>query len=136
MEYAAKINGIDVNVYRRSFAGWNRDHQKKSNHTKRTVNTAMKKSEFINPIKEFVEEVHNDTVGDAMKFYSNVAKSAQKNAKAAKARAKARQEEVRRQQEEMKKHRKTMMKRATILFAVIIVAALIAVSVVLHVRVG
>ena len=96
----------------------------------------MKKSEFINPIREFVEEVHNDTVGDAVKFYSNVAKSAEKNAKAAKARAKARQEEVRRQQEEMKKHRKAMMKRATILFAVIIVAALIAVSVVLHVRGG
>ena len=96
----------------------------------------MKKSEFINPIKDFVEEVHNDTVGDAVKFYSNVAKKADKNAKAAKARAKARQEEVRRQQEEMKKHRKAMMKRATILFAVIIVAALIAVSVVLHVRGG
>ena len=73
----------------------------------------MKKSEFINPIKEFVEEVHNDAVGDAVKFYSNVAKSAEKNAKAAKERAKARQEEIRRQQEEMKKHRKTMMKRAT-----------------------
>ena len=43
----------------------------------------MKKSEFINPIKEFVEEVHNDTVGDAVKFYSNVAKKADKNAKAA-----------------------------------------------------
>ena len=96
----------------------------------------MKKSEFINPIKEFVEEVHNDTVGDAVKFYSNVAKNAEKNAKAAKARAKARQEEVRQQQEEMKKHRKAMMKRATILFAVIVVAALIAVSVVLHVRGG
>ena len=96
----------------------------------------MKKSEFINPIKEFVEEVHNDTVGDAVKFHSNVAKKADKKAKAAKARAKARQEEVRRQQEEMKKHRKAMMKRATILFAVIVVAALIAVSVVLHVRGG
>ena len=91
---------------------------------------SMKKSEFINPIKEFVEEVHNDAVGDAVKFYSNVAKSA------AKERAKARQEEIRRQQEEMKKHRKTMMKRATILFAVIIVAAVIAVSLVLHVRAG
>jgi predicted nucleic acid-binding Zn ribbon protein len=36
----------------------------------------------------------------------------------------------------MKKHRRAMMKRATILFAVIVVAALIAVSVVLHVRGG
>ena len=53
----------------------------------------MKKSEFINPIKEFVEEVHNDTVGDAVKFYSNVAKKADKNAKAAKARAKAGRDE-------------------------------------------
>ena len=97
---------------------------------------SMKKSEFINPIKEFVEEVHNDAVGDAVKFYSNVAKSAGKNAKAAKEREKGRQEEIRRQPEEMKKHRKTMMKRATILFAVIIVAAVIAVSLVLHVRAG
>ena len=54
----------------------------------------MNKNDFINPIKEFVEEVHNDTVGDARKFYSNVAKNAEKNAKAAKERAKAKQEQI------------------------------------------
>ena len=96
----------------------------------------MNKNDFINPIKEFVEEVHNDTVGDARKFYSNVAKNAEKNAQAAKARAKAKQEQIRREQEEMKKQRRETMKRAGIIFAVIIIAAVIAVSVVLHVRVG
>ena len=96
----------------------------------------MNKNDFINPIKEFVVEVHNDTVGDARKFYSNVAKSAEKNAKEAKERAKARQEQIRREREEMKKHRRESMKRAGIVFAVIIVAAVIAVSVALHVRIG
>ena len=96
----------------------------------------MNKNDFINPIKEFVEEVHNDTVGDARKFYSNVAKNAEKNAKAAKERAKAKQEQIRREKEEMKKHRQETMKRAGIVFAVIIVAAIVAVSIAMHVRAG
>ena len=94
----------------------------------------MKKSEFINPIKEFVEEVHNDTIGDAKKFYSNVAKSAEREAKAAREKARARQERIRQEQEEMRKHRRETMKRAGVVFAAIIVIAIVAVSVILHVR--
>ena len=94
----------------------------------------MNKNDFINPIKEFVEEVHDDTIGDARKFYSNVAKNAEKNAKAAKERARAKQEQIRLENEDMKKHRVDTIKRAGIFFAVIILAAIVAVSVALHVR--
>ncbi len=96
----------------------------------------MKKSELLGPIKEFVEEVHNDTVGDAVKFYSNVAKNAEKNAQAAKERAKAKREQLRREQEEMKKHRAETMKRAGIILAVIIVVAVAAITAVLHFTMG
>ena len=91
-------------------------------------------NEILNPVREFVEEVQNDTIGDARKFYSNAARNAEKNAKAAKERAKARREKIRREQEEMKKQRAATMKRAGIVFAVIIVIGIIAVSVILHVK--
>ena len=91
-------------------------------------------NEILNPVREFVEEVHNDTIGDARKFYSNAARNAEKNAKAAKERAKARRERIRREQEEMKKQRAATMKRAGIVFAVIIVIGIIAVSFILHVK--
>ena len=94
------------------------------------------KDDIVNPLKEFVEEVHNDTIGDAVKFYSNAARRAEKNAKAAKEKAKAKRERIRREQEELKKQRAKMMKRAAIVFAVIIVTALVAISVVLHVQMG
>ncbi|MCR5090064.1 MAG: hypothetical protein K6C08_11210 [Oscillospiraceae bacterium] len=96
----------------------------------------MKKSDFINPIKEFVEEVHNDTVGDAWKFYSNVAKNAEKNAHDLQEKAKAKQAAIRREQEEMKKRRSETMRRASILFIVIIFTAIFVVSLALHFRVG
>ena len=97
---------------------------------------AMDKNELndlVNSVKTFAEEVHNDTIGDAKKFYSNVAKSAEKNAKTARAKAKAKQEAIRREQEEMKKHRQQMMKRATVIFVAIIVIAAVVVSLVLRV---
>ena len=91
-------------------------------------------NEILNPVREFAEEVHNDTIGDARKFYSNAARNAEKNAKAAKERAKARRERIRREQEEMKKQRAATMKRAGIVFAVIIVIGIVAVSFILHVK--
>ena len=91
-------------------------------------------NEIFNPVREFVEEVHNDTIGDARKFYSNAARNAEKNAKAAKERVKARQERIRREQEAMKKQRAATMKRAGIIFAIIIVVGLVAVSIILHVK--
>ncbi len=95
----------------------------------------MKKSDIINPIKDFVEEVHNDTIGDAWKFYSNVAKNAEKNANELKEKAKAKQEAIRREQEEMKKRRKETMRRASIFFVAVIVTVILAVTLALHFRV-
>ena len=92
------------------------------------------KSDIVNPLKEFVTEVHDDAIGDAVKFYSNAARHARQNAKAAKERARAKQERIRREQEAMRRQRQATMKRAGVVFAVIIVLALIAVSVVLHVK--
>ena len=66
--------------------------------------------DLVDPVKNFAEEVHSDTIGDAKRFYSAQAQKMKKNAEAAKAEAARRREELKREQEELKKHRRTAMK--------------------------
>ena len=91
------------------------------------------KRDLVDPIKTFTEEVYNDTVGDAKRFYSAQAKAVQQTARLAEKRAKEKGEAIRREQEEMKKHRKVMLKRAMIIIASLAVLSLVILSLILKV---
>lgn len=88
--------------------------------------------DLVDPVKDFAEEVHSDTIGDAKRFYSAQARRIKKNAEAAKAEAARRREELRREQEEMKKHRRTAMKRAALVVAGLIVIGVAILSLILN----
>lgn len=88
--------------------------------------------DLVDPVKNFAEEVHSDTIGDAKRFYSAQAQKMKKNAEAAKAEAARRREELRREQEEMKKHRRTAMKRAALVAAGLIVIGVAILSLILN----
>lgn len=88
--------------------------------------------DLVDPVKSFVEEVHNDTVGDAKKFYSGQAKKVKRNVEEAQVRAQQKKIAQKRQQEEQKKQRKVIMKRAMVVFVVIIVAAVVILSLILN----
>lgn len=97
----------------------------------KTVIDSLKR-DLVDPVKSFVEEVHEDTVGDAKKFYSDQAKKMERKAKAAQAQAAIKKEELRREREEMRKQRETTMKRAAILIVCLGVIALLIISTVLN----
>ena len=90
------------------------------------------KRDLIDPVKTFSEEVYDDTVGDAARFYSAQARNMQQNIRLAEKRTKEKAAAIRREQEEMKKHRMATMKRAAIVIAVLSVLALIILSLALN----
>lgn len=83
------------------------------------------KRDLVDPVKRFVEEVHDDTVGDAKRFYTEQGKRAQQNAKLARERAREKMEALRREQEEMKKRRAATMKRAAVTLALLALVSLL-----------
>ena len=93
------------------------------------------KRDLVDPVKSFVEEVHEDTVGDAVKFYSGQARKVGKSVETAREKARIRREAIRREQEELSRKRKARLKKALIVIAAIAVLSLLYISVALTMRV-
>ena len=90
------------------------------------------KRDLVDPIKSFTEEVCDDTLGDAKRFYTAQAKNIQQSARQAEKRAQEKKAAIRREQEELKKHRKAMMKRAATILVVLIVLSVVILSLILN----
>ena len=90
------------------------------------------KRDLVDPIKTFMEEVCDDTIGDAKRFYSAQARKVRRNVRLAEKRTKEKTAAIRQEQEEWKRRRKTRLKRALILFAGLAVLALVVVSLALN----
>lgn len=86
------------------------------------------KQDLLNPLKSFVDEVREDTVGDAKRYYSAKARRAQRDVKLAQDRAKAQMEAMKREQEARQRQRRAAMKRAAIALAVLALLAVILIS--------
>ena len=89
------------------------------------------KQDLFNPVKAFVKEVHDDTVGDAKKYYSAKAQKARQNADLAREKARAQMAAIRREQEQTRMRRKALKKRAAITLALLALLSLVLVSVAL-----
>lgn len=83
------------------------------------------KQDLVGPLKSFISEVHEDTVGDAKRFYSAKAGKAKQSARLAQARAKEQMAALKHEQEKMQRQRRAAMKRAAIILAAIALFALI-----------
>ena len=83
------------------------------------------KRDLVEPVKRFAEEVHDDTIGDAKRFYTAQGKRAQQNARLARERAREKMEAIRREQEEMKKRRSATMKRAAVTMVLLALVSLL-----------
>lgn len=90
------------------------------------------KRDLVDPIKSFSEEVCDDTLGDAKRFYTARARAVRRSARLAEQRAQEKREATRRSQEEMKKTRKAMLKRAEIILAALILLGLVVISLILY----
>ena len=90
------------------------------------------KRDLVDPIKRFTEEVCDDTIGDAKRFYTATAKSARKNARLAEARAREKMAAIEREQAEMSKRRKAVLKRAGTAFLVLALLGIVVLSVILN----
>ena len=86
------------------------------------------KQDLVGPVKSFLAEVREDTVGDAKRFYSARAQKAQQEVKLAQERTQARLNAVRQEQEALRKRRKAMMKRATIILVLLGLFSLLVIS--------
>ena len=60
--------------------------------------------DLVDPVKSFVNEVREDTVGDAKKFYAGQAKRIRHNIESSQKQTQVRKTELRREQEENRKH--------------------------------
>lgn len=83
------------------------------------------KRDLVEPVKSFMEEVHDDTIGDAKRFYKAQGRKAQQNARLAREKAREKMEAIRREQEEMKKRRAATMKRAAVTLALLAIFSLL-----------
>ena len=90
------------------------------------------KRDLVDPIKSFTEEVCDDTIGDAKRFYTATAKSARKNARLAEARAREKIAAIEREQAEMSKRRKAVLKRAGTALLVLALLGIVVLSVILN----
>ena len=90
------------------------------------------KRDLVDPIKSFTEEVCDDTLGDAKRFYTARARSVRQNARLAEQRAKEKREAIRRSQEEMKQNRKAMLKRAEIILVALALLGIVVISLILY----
>ena len=86
------------------------------------------KQDLVGPIRSFVSEVREDTVGDAGRFYASRAKKAAQSTKLAQEKARAQMAALRQEQERMQRRRKAAMKRAAITLALIALFALVIIS--------
>ncbi len=90
------------------------------------------KRDLVDPIKTFTEEVCDDTIGDAERFYSAHAKKLRRTIRLTEERTKEKTAAIRREQEERKRRRQAKLSRAVIVFAGLAVLILIVVSLALN----
>ena len=88
--------------------------------------------DLVGPVKSFLREVGDDTVGDAKKFYTARARETEKSVRRAQAQTREKLAAIRREQEELKKHRQAMMKRAAIILALLALFSFLAISAALN----
>ena len=88
--------------------------------------------DLVDPVKSFVNEVREDTVGDAKKFYAGQAKRIRHHMESSRKRTQVRKAELRREQEEKRKHRKAALKKVMSIIAVIAVIAFLVISAALN----
>ncbi len=92
------------------------------------------KRDLIDPVKTFTEEVYDDSIGDAGRFYAGRAQRAQRSAELARERTREKMAAIRKEREEMKRRRSAMMKRAAIIMALLALFGLIVMSAALSAR--
>ena len=90
------------------------------------------KRALVNPVKNFIDEVQDDTLGDAKRFYSEKARDVALRAKIARERAEIQTAAMKLEQEQRRKQRRKGLKRALILLAVLAALSLIVISVILN----
>ena len=88
--------------------------------------------DLVDPVRSFVDEVHNDTVGDAKKFYAGQARKLKNRMDSSRRQAQIRKAEHMRAQEEQRKRRRAALKRTAIVLAVIAVVAFLVISAALN----
>ena len=86
------------------------------------------KRDLVGPVKSFLSEVRDDTVGDAKRYYTDRARKAEQGVRRAQEKTKAQLAQMRREQEELKKHRRAMMKMAAIILALLALFSIVAIS--------
>ncbi len=92
------------------------------------------KGDLINPIKVFVDEVYNDTVGDSRRFYSSKARQTKQKIKQVRNKTEEQMSAFAQKRDEQQKRRKTSVKRITIVLALVVLSGIIIVSLALSVR--
>lgn len=90
------------------------------------------KQDLVGPLKRFTQEVREDTVGDAKRFYSAQARRAAKNAKLARQKTAEKMAELRREQQELQRRRQRLMKRAGITLVLLAIFSAVVLSLALH----
>ena len=86
------------------------------------------KQDLLGPIRSFVREVGDDTVGDAKRFYSARARRAKQSAAHARDKAAEQIAQLRQEQERARKQRKVMAKRTFLVLALLAVFSLVVLS--------
>lgn len=90
------------------------------------------KRDLVGPVKIFLDEIHNDTVVDAKKYYAARARKIGDNVNLARNRTRERMALLKREQEERQRQRKLMLKRAALALALLAALTFVIVSAALN----
>ena len=88
--------------------------------------------DLVDPVRSFTEEVLDDTVGDAKRFYVARARGVKRRVQSARAETNARMAAIRQEQERMRKQRQRTMRRAAIVLAVLAVVSVLVITLALN----
>jgi type VI protein secretion system component VasF len=94
------------------------------------------KQDLVGPLKRFTQEVREDTVGDAKRFYVAQARRAAQNAKLAQQKTAEKMARLRQEQEQLQRRRKQLMKRAAITLALLALLSAVILSLALYAHAG
>lgn len=92
------------------------------------------KKDLVNPVKTFVGEVYNDTVGDAKKFYSDQAKKTKQKAELVRERTEEQMAILAQRRENQKRQKKAWVKKAVLTLLLILAIVLVFLSAALSAR--
>lgn len=90
------------------------------------------KQDLMGPLKRFTQEVREDTVGDAKRFYAAQARRAAQNAKLAQQKTAEKMAQLRQEQEQLQKRRKQLMRRAAVTLALLALLCAVILSLALY----